>query len=67
MPLSRALELPVQSIFSGPAASVMGILATCPAEEDVLMLDIGGTTSDIALFASGEPLLEREGIAIEVV
>jgi len=29
------------------------------------MLDIGGTTSDIALFASGEPLLEREGIAIE--
>jgi len=65
MPLSRALELPVQSIFSGPAASVMGILATSPAEDDVLMLDIGGTTSDIALFAGGEPLLEREGIAIE--
>ncbi|MBM9614531.1 hydantoinase/oxoprolinase family protein [Desulfobulbus rhabdoformis] len=65
MPLSRALELPVQSIFSGPAASVMGILATSPASEDMLMLDIGGTTSDIALFAAGEPLLEREGIAIE--
>ena len=65
MPLSRALELPVQSIFSGPAASVMGILATSPATEDMLMLDIGGTTSDIALFAGGEPLLEREGIAIE--
>lgn len=65
MPLARALELPVQSIFSGPAASVMGILATSPASEDMLMLDIGGTTSDIALFAGGEPLLEREGIAIE--
>ncbi|MDD2467615.1 MAG: hydantoinase/oxoprolinase family protein [Desulfobulbus sp.] len=65
MPLARALELPVQSIFSGPAASVMGILATSPAREDMLMLDIGGTTSDIALFAGGEPLLEREGIAIE--
>lgn len=65
MPLSRALELPVQSIFSGPAASVMGILATSPAAEDMMMLDIGGTTSDIALFAGGEPLLEREGIAIE--
>jgi N-methylhydantoinase A/oxoprolinase/acetone carboxylase beta subunit len=65
MPLSRALELPVQSIFSGPAASVMGILATSPAEQDLLMLDIGGTTSDIALFAGGEPLLEREGIAID--
>jgi N-methylhydantoinase A/oxoprolinase/acetone carboxylase beta subunit len=65
MPLARALEAPVQSIFSGPAASVMGILATIPADADLLMLDIGGTTSDIALFASGQPLLEREGIAID--
>ena len=65
MPLARALEAPVQSIFSGPAASVMGILATAPAETDMLMLDIGGTTTDIALFAAGQPLLEREGIAIE--
>ncbi len=65
MPLARALEAPVQSIFSGPAASVMGILATTPESSDVLMLDIGGTTSDIALFASGQPLLEREGIAID--
>lgn len=65
MPLARALDAPVQSIFSGPAASVMGILATQSASEDLLMLDIGGTTSDIALFASGDPLLEREGIAIE--
>jgi N-methylhydantoinase A/oxoprolinase/acetone carboxylase beta subunit len=65
MPLARALDAPVQSIFSGPAASVMGILATSSSDEDLLMLDIGGTTSDIALFAAGEPLLEREGIAIE--
>ncbi len=65
MPLVRAQEAPVQSIFSGPAASVMGILATTPAVSDMLMLDIGGTTSDIALFASGQPLLEREGIAID--
>ncbi len=65
MPLVRAQEAPVQSIFSGPAASVMGILATTPASSDMLMLDIGGTTSDIALFASGQPLLEREGIAID--
>ena len=65
MPLARALDTPVQSIFSGPAASVMGILATVPAETDALMLDIGGTTTDIALFADGQPLLEREGISIE--
>ena len=28
-------------------------------------VDIGGTTTDIALFADGQPLLEREGISIE--
>jgi N-methylhydantoinase A/oxoprolinase/acetone carboxylase beta subunit len=65
MPLARALETPVQSIFSGPAASVMGILAMMPTNSDVLVLDIGGTTTDIALFAGGQPLLEREGISID--
>ncbi len=65
MSLSQAMEAPVQSIFSGPAASVMGILATDQLSTDGIMLDIGGTTTDIALFATGEPLLEREGIAIE--
>lgn len=65
MPLARALEIPVQSIFSGPAASVMGILAMMPTDTDVLVLDIGGTTTDIALFAGGQPLLEREGISID--
>ena len=64
LPLARALEAPVQSILSGPAASVMGVLATMPVQEDVVLLDIGGTTTDIALFAGGQPLLEREGIAI---
>ena len=64
MPMARALETPVQSIFSGPAASVMGIMATTQATSDLIMLDIGGTTTDIALFAGGQPLLEREGIAI---
>ncbi len=64
LPLKRALELPVQSIFSGPAASVMGILASTELAGDILMLDIGGTTTDIALFAAGQPLLEREGIDI---
>lgn len=64
IPLRRALDMPVQSIFSGPAASVMGILATTKTDTDMLMVDIGGTTSDVALFAAGHPLLEREGIAI---
>ncbi len=52
---------PVQTILSGPAASVMGIIALCTIHEDAVILDIGGTTTDIAIFAKGAPLLEKEG------
>ncbi|KHK01942.1 hydantoinase/oxoprolinase family protein [Desulfovibrio sp. TomC] len=64
MPLSVSRTLPVQSILSGPAASVMGIIAVCDIAEDSIILDIGGTTTDIAVFAAGAPLIENEGIAI---
>jgi N-methylhydantoinase A/oxoprolinase/acetone carboxylase beta subunit len=64
MPLKLAREIPVQSIFSGPAASVMGILSTGPETEDALILDIGGTTTDMAVLLDGVPLLERDGISI---
>jgi N-methylhydantoinase A/oxoprolinase/acetone carboxylase beta subunit len=64
MPLAVSRSLPVQSILSGPAASVMGIIAVCDIAEDSVILDIGGTTTDIAVFAGGAPLIENEGIAI---
>lgn len=64
MPLEASRKIPVQSIFSGPAASVMGIIALCDIVHDSVILDIGGTTTDIAIFAGGAPLVEREGIAI---
>jgi N-methylhydantoinase A/oxoprolinase/acetone carboxylase beta subunit len=64
MPLSVSRSQPVQSILSGPAASVMGIIAVCDIAEDSVILDIGGTTTDIAVFAAGAPLIENEGIAI---
>ncbi|NIA20069.1 MAG: hydantoinase/oxoprolinase family protein, partial [Xanthomonadaceae bacterium] len=64
MPFGVSRRLPVQSILSGPAASVMGIIALCDIQEDAVILDIGGTTTDIAIFATGAPLLEKEGIAI---
>ena len=43
----------------------MGILAITRTSSDALILDIGGTTTDVAIFAGGQPLLEREGISIE--
>lgn len=64
MPLPQSRKLPVQSIFSGPAASVMGIIALTDIFHDSVILDIGGTTTDIAVFADGAPLIEREGISI---
>ena len=64
MPLAESRNLPVQSIFSGPAASVMGIIALCDIFHDSIILDIGGTTTDIAVFAGGAPLIENDGIEI---
>ncbi|MBN2232128.1 MAG: hydantoinase/oxoprolinase family protein [Deltaproteobacteria bacterium] len=64
MPAAVSRTVPVQSILSGPAASIMGIVALCDIDEDAVILDIGGTTTDIAVFADGAPLVEPDGIAI---
>ncbi|HNX24099.1 MAG TPA: hydantoinase/oxoprolinase family protein [Spirochaetota bacterium] len=64
MPAEVSKNLPVESILSGPAASIMGIIALSKITEDSVILDIGGTTTDIAVFASGAPLMERDGISL---
>jgi N-methylhydantoinase A/oxoprolinase/acetone carboxylase beta subunit len=64
MPLEASKSLPVESILSGPAASVMGIVALCDIREDCIILDIGGTTTDIAVFAGGAPLIEQDGMTV---
>ena len=63
--IAQSVEFPVQTILSGPAASVMGILTMTGCCEDAIALDIGGTTTDIAVFADGVPLLEAFGVTIE--
>lgn len=65
MPFALSRDVPVESILSGPAASVMGIAALCDITQDCVMLDIGGTTTDIAVFADGVPLIENEGISLQ--
>lgn len=64
MALEEAIKYPVQSILSGPAASVMGSLAFNDIKEDTLLLDIGGTTTDISFLVDGVPLFEPAGIEI---
>jgi N-methylhydantoinase A/oxoprolinase/acetone carboxylase beta subunit len=65
MTFAQSKQTPVESIFSGPAASIMGINALCELDDDALLLDIGGTTTDVAVFAGGDPLIEPESVELE--
>lgn len=65
MDLESAMEKPVETILSGPAASFMGISALLPTGGDSLFLDIGGTTTDIFFLVDGSPLFEPLGIEID--
>jgi len=62
--LEKSIEYPVQTILSGPAASIMGVLSLADCGTDAVALDIGGTTTDIAVLAGGVPLLEPLGVQI---
>ena len=64
IPVLSALHEPVEAIFTGPAASVLGIEALCAPEENAISLDIGGTTTDIAFWEKGKPLMGRRGARI---
>ena len=62
--IEQSILYPALTIHSGPAASIMGVLATADMKEDAVALDIGGTTTDISVFADGVPLLEASGVTI---
>ncbi len=64
MSLTAAENMPVETILSGPAASFMGINAMLGTNKDAILLDIGGTTTDIFFLADGVPLFEPLGIKI---
>jgi N-methylhydantoinase A/oxoprolinase/acetone carboxylase beta subunit len=65
LPLDKSVDVPVETIFSGPAASIMGVMALTPAGQTSLVVDIGGTTTDLALILSGKPLLSSKGAKVE--
>jgi len=64
MSLEAAEAKPVESILSGPAASLVGLMSMCPTDQDALLLDMGGTTTDIFFLADGLPVFEPLGIQI---
>lgn len=64
LPLEAILDSPGETILSGPSASVMGSLPSAPEEGDSLVIDIGGTTTDMAVLVNGVPVLEPLGAEI---
>ena len=58
-----ALEYPVETILSGPAASVVGA-GFLTGLEDFLVSDMGGTTTDIAVVSGGRPVIRAEGALV---
>lgn len=64
LPLEVALEQPVEAVFTGPAASVLGIEALAAPLVNSISLDVGGTTTDIAFWERGLPLMAKRGAFI---
>ena len=59
---SSAAQFPVNMLMSGPAGGVAGALwiAKQAGYENVLTLDMGGTSTDVALVQNGQAQIRRE-------
>ncbi len=62
MSLDASMGDPGKTILSGPAASIMGAITHAREDKDTLVLDIGGTTTDMAILVDKTPILEPVGI-----
>ncbi len=60
---AQAQERPIETILSGPAASLVGARWLTGAG-DALVADIGGTTTDIALLRNGVPQIAPGGAQV---
>ncbi|WP_339761107.1 hydantoinase/oxoprolinase family protein [uncultured Sulfitobacter sp.] len=60
---SQARECPIETILSGPAASIVGARWMTGADH-ALVSDIGGTTTDVALLREGRPAIDPAGAQV---
>lgn len=63
MSIDLAFERPVETLLSGPAASVAGARFLCHLP-DALVIDIGGTTSDTAVLRQGQVRTDPDGATV---
>jgi N-methylhydantoinase A/oxoprolinase/acetone carboxylase beta subunit len=61
--IKEAIERPIESIFTGPAASLVG--ASFLSDRDTCaVIDVGGTSTDVSLLYKGLPELCEEGAKV---
>ena len=60
---AMARERPIETILSGPAASIVGARWLTGAEH-ALVSDIGGTTTDVAVLRNGRPAIDSAGAQV---
>jgi len=58
-----ARERPIETILSGPAASIAGA-SWLTGETEALVSDIGGTTTDVCLLRDGRPAIDPMGARV---
>ena len=61
--VASALQRPVSTVLSGPAASVLGACALSGLD-NAIVADMGGTTTDIAVVRGGLPALSFDGAMV---
>ena len=63
MSVATARRQPVRTLLSGPAAGVVGAVGVARAAglDDIIAMDMGGTSLDICLVRGGEIALSTEG------
>lgn len=54
---------PIETILSGPAASIVGACWMTGAQQ-ALVSDIGGTTTDVAVLRDGRPAIDPDGAQV---
>lgn len=60
---SVALDCPVETVLSGPAASVVGA-GFLTGLQNFVVSDMGGTTTDVAVVQNGRPVISQDGALI---
>lgn len=61
--IKEALKHPIESIFTGPAASLIGA-SYLSKEPSCVVIDVGGTSTDVSLIVDGMPQISDTGAVV---